>query len=117
MFFVPKGTFSPAEMLSADVREKTFRDYFLLQGLEKTIQQGIPFQIHAAFGESNINMLNNNPALLKDLLEHPRYNQATIVLLHGGNPYNFETGYLASVYPNVYVDISEMFPFVWVYYP
>ena len=100
------------QMLSADPGEKAFRDYFLLQSLEKTIQQDLPFQIHAAFGESNINILNNNPILLKELLEHSQYQEADIVLVHGGHPYNFEAGYFASVYPNVYVDISEMFPFV-----
>ncbi len=57
-------------------------------------------------------MLNNNPFLLKDLLDHPRYKQSRLVLVHGGYPYCFEAGYLASVYPNLYVDISEMIPFV-----
>jgi len=57
-------------------------------------------------------VLNNNPFLLKDLLDHPKYGQSRFILVHGGYPYCFEAGYLASVYPNLYVDISEMIPFV-----
>jgi len=91
--------------------EKEFRDYFLLQSIEKATGMGLPVQIHAAFGESNINVLHNNPALLKGLLDHPEYQRARIVLVHGGYPYCFEAGYLGSIYPNVYVDLSEMIPF------
>lgn len=92
--------------------EKEFRDYFLLRAVEKSIELGIPMQIHASFGESNLNLLHNNPLLLKGLLEDPRYRQAKIVLVHGGYPYSFEAGYLGAMYPNVYLDISEMVPFV-----
>jgi predicted TIM-barrel fold metal-dependent hydrolase len=101
-----------ARIMASDPSEKTFRDYFLLETLEWVTQRGLPMQIHAAFGESNINVLNNNPFLLKALLDHPRYQHSRIVLVHGGYPYCFEAGYLASVYPNVYIDISEMLPFV-----
>ena len=97
---------------SRHLSEKAFREYFLLKSIERATEKDIPIQIHAAFGESNINILNNNPALLKEVLEHPVYKPARIVLVHGGYPYTFEAGYLASVYPNVYVDISEMIPFV-----
>jgi hypothetical protein len=92
--------------------EKEFRDYFLLRAIEKAIELGLPLQVHAAFGESNINLLNNNPLLLKGLLDNPKYNKIAIILVHGGYPYSFEAGYLAAMYPGVYLDISEMVPFV-----
>ncbi len=92
--------------------EKEFRDYFLLKTIEKAIQYNVPLQIHAAFGESNINMINNNPMLLKEVLDDKDYNAAKIVLVHGGYPYTFEASYLAAMYPNVYLDMSEMIPFV-----
>ena len=69
-------------------------------------------QIHASFGESNLNLLHNNPLLLKEIFEHPKYNQVKIILVHGGYPYSFEAGYLAAMYPNVFLDLSEMIPFV-----
>lgn len=92
--------------------EKEFRDYFLLKTIEKAIEYDVPLQIHAAFGESNINMINNNPMLLKDVFDDEEYNKAKIVLVHGGYPYTFEASYLAAMYPNVYLDMSEMIPFV-----
>ena len=100
-----------AALIAGRPDEKACRDYFLQLTLEKAAQQGWPVQIHAAFGESNINLLDNNPALLKALLEDARFKDTRIVLVHGGYPFCFEAGYLASVYPNVYVDISEMIPF------
>lgn len=92
--------------------EKVVRDFFLLRAMEKCIEYNLPMQIHASFGESNLNLLHNNPLLLKRLLENPKYNRAKIVLVHGGYPYSFEAGYLAAMYPNVFLDISEMIPFV-----
>ena len=100
------------QMIAAPPSEKNFRDYFLLQTLAKLKTRGLPLQLHAAFGESNIDIRRNHPALLKNLLDHPDYRLIRIVLVHGGYPHCFEAGYLASVYPNLYVDISEMFPFV-----
>lgn len=99
-------------MIAAAPSEKQFRDYFLQESLAIAGKKGLPVQIHAAFGESNIDIRNNHPGLLKGLLEDPRFAEVRIVLVHGGYPRCFEAGYLASVYPNVYVDISEMFPFV-----
>lgn len=40
---------------------------------------------------------------------HPN---AKIVLLHSSYPYTREAGYLAAVYPNVFLDFGEIFPFV-----
>ncbi len=100
------------QMIAAAPDEKSFRDYFLLQTMAKLKTRELPLQLHAAFGESNIDIRRNHPGMLKNLLDHPDYRQVRIVLVHGGYPHCFEAGYLASVYPNLYVDISEMFPFV-----
>jgi predicted TIM-barrel fold metal-dependent hydrolase len=45
-------------------------------------------------------------------LDNPKYNKIAIILVHGGYPYSFEAGYLAAMYPRLYLDISEMVPFV-----
>jgi len=92
--------------------EKAFRDYFFLRTLEKAAQSGLPVQIHASFGESNIDVRRNHPAMLKWVFDQPAFRGVPMVIVHGGYPHCFEAGYLASVYPNVYVDFSEMNPFV-----
>ena len=92
--------------------EKAVRDFFLLRALELCRKKGIPMQIHTAFGESNNNLLINNPLLLKPILQDEEIKEQPIVLVHGGYPYTFETGYLCAMYPNVYCDVSEFVPFV-----
>ncbi len=93
-------------------QEKEFRDYFLLKTLEKSIDANLTIQIHTSFGESNNDLIVNNPLLFRNVLEDGDYSKAKIVFVHGGYPYSFETGYLAAMYPNVYIDISEMVPYV-----
>lgn len=92
--------------------EKAFRDYFFLRTLERAAQIGLPVQIHASFGESNIDVRRNHPAMLKWVFDQPAFRSVPMVIVHGGYPHCFEAGYLASVYPHVYVDFSEMNPFV-----
>lgn len=92
--------------------EKTFRDYFFNETIKMCKNSKLPFQIHAAFGESNADVLNNNPLLLKRILDEAEYKDVTMVLVHGGYPYSFEAGYLAAMYPNLYLDFSEMNPWL-----
>lgn len=40
------------------------------------------------------------------------YPQAKIVLLHSSYPYTRDAGYLTAVYPNVFLDFGEIFPFL-----
>ncbi|MEW6081223.1 MAG: amidohydrolase family protein [Bacillota bacterium] len=91
---------------------KPYRDYFFCLTLGKCLEYGLPLQVHASFGESNIDLLQNNPLLLKEVLDDPEFKKATIVMVHGGYPYSFEAGYLLAMYPNLYLDVSEMIPFV-----
>ncbi|MGD8113316.1 MAG: amidohydrolase family protein, partial [Sphaerochaetaceae bacterium] len=71
----------------------------------------VPFHVHAAFGESNLDLRENNPLHLKDFLDSSDAEGLKLVLIHGGYPYTFEAGYLAAMYPGIYVDISEFIPF------
>jgi len=92
--------------------EKVVRDYFTWVALEKCVEHGCPLQVHTSFGESNIDLRNNDPLHLKGLLEREEARKVPIVLVHGGYPYSFEAGYMAAMYPNVYVDLSEGIPWV-----
>ena len=40
------------------------------------------------------------------------YPKTKIVLLHSSYPFTREAGYLTAVYPNVYLDFGEIFPFL-----
>ncbi|CAG8898845.1 unnamed protein product [Penicillium egyptiacum] len=67
-----------------------------------------PLLFHTGLGDSRINLLQANPACLQPLIA--QYADADIVLLHSGYPYTREAGYLASAYPNVYLDLGKVFP-------
>lgn len=103
---------SKAHIAYDNRQEKAFRDFFLYRALEFCKHNKYPIQLHTSFGESNNNLLLNNPLLLKPLLQDEEFKELSIVLVHGGYPYTFETGYLCAMYPNVFCDISEFVPLV-----
>jgi hypothetical protein len=67
---------------------------------------GLPVQIHTGFGDRDLFLPKTNPALLRPLLEDAQLNRSPLVLLHASYPFCREAGYLAAMYPNVYVDWS-----------
>lgn len=92
--------------------EKQIRDYLFRASLEKCIQHDIPVQIHTGIGDAPVHDLRRaNPLLLFQTLRDKHLQQAKIVLLHGGYPYLAETASLVNMYPNIWVDLSEMIPF------
>lgn len=92
--------------------EKIIRDYFVLLSLEKCMQRDIPMQIHTGIGDAPVlNLMKSNPWLLFDLVCDPYFQQAKIVLEHLGYPYIAESGSLANMFPNIWVDFSEIIAF------
>ena len=83
----------------------------LLQALEVNRDTGdpLPVQVHTGFGDPDLLLTRADPALLKPLVE--RFAQTPFVLLHC-YPFVREAGWLASVYPNVFVDLSLTIPHV-----
>ncbi len=94
------------------LESKPLLDYFIRLGLRISAEHNLPFQIHTGFGDPDLNLIEGNPLLLHQLFQDEDLGNPNIVLLHGGYPYLREAGYLASIYPNVFVDLSLMIPFV-----
>ncbi|AEO57009.1 glutamine synthetase-like protein [Thermothelomyces thermophilus ATCC 42464] len=69
-----------------------------------------PIQFHTGLGDSDLALAKASPSHLQEFIR--QYPTVPIVLLHAGYPFTRETGYLASVYDNVYADIGEVFPSV-----
>ena len=107
----------PGLKLAADrdgqvrIAEKAFLDYFLWIALSWCGTHGFPIQFHTGFGDTDIDPRTAHPANLKRVLDEPTFRDAPIVLLHGGYPDVRALGYLASVYPNVYLDVGLAIPF------
>ncbi|WP_020573519.1 amidohydrolase family protein [Actinopolymorpha alba] len=66
---------------------------------------GLPLQLHTGFGDRDLRLARVNPSLLQGLVEAAEPLGTPIVLLHC-YPYHREAGWLAAVYPNVYVDVG-----------
>lgn len=91
---------------------KAIIDFLILQALEIAAKHQIPVQFHTGFGDPDLDLHKANPLYLRTLLEDSRYRNAKFVLLHASYPYMREAGYLAYVYPHVYLDFGLAVPFL-----
>ncbi len=63
----------------------------------------LPVQFHVGYGDSDVDLHRCNPLLLTPLLRAIQPTGIPVMLLHN-YPYHREAGYLAQVFPQVYVD-------------
>ena len=63
----------------------------------------VPVQFHVGYGDSDVDLHRCNPLLLTPLLRAIQPTGVPVMLLHN-YPYHREAGYLAQVFPHVYVD-------------
>jgi len=89
---------------------KKLLDHLLCRALELCMEFDVPMQIHAGIGDFEINPTRCNPMLLYDLLRFSVYRSARVVLVHC-YPFMAEAGYMASMLPRAYCDVSEGVPF------
>lgn len=94
---------------TARLADKDLVDTLVWTALEVSIPQRLPMQFHVAFGDDDIVMTQNDPTLMRALFRHEPFRVIPLVLLHC-YPYQQQAGYLASIYPNVYVDLSLTIP-------
>jgi len=72
-------------------------------------ERAVPLQFHTGFGDSDLHLPDADPTLLRELFRDQRTENCPIVLLHC-YPFVSHAAYLASVYPQVYVDLSLAIP-------
>jgi predicted TIM-barrel fold metal-dependent hydrolase len=90
--------------------EKPLLDTLLLSALKVAKEAHIPLQIHTGLGDPDIDLLQSNPLLLRPLLEDPAWADVRIVLLHMAYPYFREAAFMATVWPQVFLDLSLALP-------
>jgi hypothetical protein len=83
----------------------------LIAALEVNRDTGdpLPVQIHTGFGDSDLLLPRTDPSHLKPVIE--RFAETDFVLLHC-YPFVRQAGWLASVYANVFIDLSLTIPHV-----
>ena len=69
------------------------------------VERGLPIQIHTGFGDRDLDLALADPALLQPFLAATEGAGVPVVLLHC-YPYHRQAGWLAQVYPNVYIDLG-----------
>jgi uncharacterized protein len=70
------------------------------------VDLGLPLQFHVGFGDPDVRLHRADPSLLHDFLLATRAIGTPIMLLHC-YPYHRQAGYLAHVFPHVYMDVGE----------
>jgi predicted TIM-barrel fold metal-dependent hydrolase len=87
---------------------KRVRDFLLRRALSESKRHDRPFHIHCGAGDPDIDLVHARPeGLFRLLVDHQ---DQPIVLIHAGYPWVVETAYMASVLPNVHLEISELVP-------
>lgn len=94
------------------LNDKQLIDFILQQTLIIAAKYKIPVQLHTGLGDPDLDLRLANPLNLRYLIECPEYKNAPLVLLHASYPYMREAGYLASMYPQVYLDFGLAVPFL-----
>jgi uncharacterized protein len=70
------------------------------------VDLGLPLQFHVGFGDPDVRLHRADPSLLHDFLLATRAAGNPVMLLHC-YPYHRQAGYLAHVFPHVYLDVGE----------
>jgi uncharacterized protein len=79
--------------------EETLQRFLIWCGVDLRL----PVQFHVGYGDSDVDLHRCNPLLLTPLLRAIQPTGVPVLLLHN-YPYHREAGYLAQVFPHVYVD-------------
>jgi uncharacterized protein len=87
---------------------KPVRDFLIRRTLEVAKEHGRAFHFHCGGGDPDIDLVHAKPQFLFPLLIDVQ--DQPVVLVHSGYPWVREAAYIASVLPNVYLELSELIP-------
>ncbi|MFN8550155.1 MAG: amidohydrolase family protein [Candidatus Obscuribacterales bacterium] len=101
-----------SQLKSNDVSNKPARisrgalyHYWLRLAFEVAQELSIPVQIHCGLGDADADLRDANPWCFRSILEDRKFAKTNFVFLHC-YPYVREAALLASLYNNVYMDLS-----------
>ena len=104
-----KRNLTPGEL--PKLTSKPLLDTALLLALRVARDVNLPVQFHTGYGDPDLDLRLANPLHLRPLFEDPELRGLNVVMLHC-YPFTREAGYLASVYPSAYLDLSLSIPFL-----
>lgn len=87
------------------IEKRPLYHYALAEAFEIAGTLQLPVQVHCGIGDSDEDLREANPLILRNIFESKRFAETNFVLLHC-YPYVREAAYLASLYATVYMDLS-----------
>jgi hypothetical protein len=90
---------------------KPVRDFLIRRTLAVAAANDRPFHFHCGGGDPDINLAHAGPRSIFPLLVDAQ--DQAIVLVHSGYPWIREAAYIASILPNVSLELSELVPWGW----
>jgi predicted TIM-barrel fold metal-dependent hydrolase len=91
--------------LEAGGRPRLTHPTLLRHLLWSGIDAGLPLQLHAGYGDTDLDLHRANPLLLTEFLRLAEPSGTPVVLLHC-YPFHREAGYLAHMFPHVFFDVG-----------
>ncbi|MGH3821677.1 MAG: amidohydrolase family protein [Pseudonocardiaceae bacterium] len=90
----------------AEVGELRLTDPVLLRHLLWVgAERGLPLQFHVGYGDPDLTLHRCDPSLMTEFLRRVQDRRVPVMLLHC-YPYHRTAGYLAQVFPHVYLDVG-----------
>jgi hypothetical protein len=91
--------------LDADPAARLSDPVLLRHTIWAGLDTGLPLQFHTGFGDPDVRLHRADPSLLHDFLLAAQSAGTPVMLLHC-YPYHRQAGYLAQVFPHVYLDVG-----------
>ena len=92
------------------VQEQALVDFLLLRALPVARRDGLPLQLHAGYGDRDLDLRAVNPLHLRGMLSSDAAAGVHFVVLHAAWPYVREGAFLTAVYSNVTLDVATCIP-------
>jgi hypothetical protein len=90
---------------------KPVRDFLVRRLLAVAKDHDRPLHFHCGGGDADINLAYAGPTAIFPLLVDVQHQP--VVLVHSGYPWIREAAYIATILPNVYLELSELIPWGW----
>jgi predicted TIM-barrel fold metal-dependent hydrolase len=84
---------------------KVLLAHLLHESLDLAADEGLVLQVHAGFGDSDLQLDRTNPALFTPWVRLASARGVDVCFLHC-YPFHRDAGYLAAVFPNVFFDVG-----------
>jgi uncharacterized protein len=92
------------------VQEQPLVDFLLLRALPIARRDDLPVQLHAGYGDRDLDLRLVNPLHLRGMLSSEEAQGVHFVVLHAAWPYVREGAFLTAVYSNVTLDVATCIP-------